>query len=583
MKTQFDYDKVRISWTKYDIVHALDLVESKEEMFRFYNKEAKIDEPIMRAFLGIKKIEDPIPEFWDMVFTWDVKDRRIFAFFRLLFLNSEVARFFAERCITGPFKGILHVDGNSKTQTNLRSLLVESNLSAGSYRRLSDVPFDGQRILNAPSVEATFKKSFVNIFEQNSASYIDEEFYTLCYANEFHSVLGLDKTQFRQWLEGHQTTIPYIQSLHFDRFMCFNQPCDLNFGQSKEIYIIGENGDGKTVLLMAIFAAFRYFSIMQSQQSVPMAAMLEMKGVMQEAGLRGTDTINQVYKIDSAPAFSNMFAYGTHRGRYSVQTDQKTYEHYGFMTLFDPDMTLHDPTDWILKQQLSPSNHAEMAVDNLARILSELLEQKVKIKIKGADVVYEEKGYALTLKQLSEGYRSILIFVCDLLIKLSEICPDDENVFHQHGVVLIDEIDQHLHPRWQRGIVKKLRCLFPNIQFIMTTHSPIIVLGSSEDAIFYRVIREEGTNYVSDPYLRKDMNRMMLNTLITSSLFGLSDASMDGASMDVDTASNTLISRIYQQVRAKIEEEKQKGKFVYTEENLDTLIKNIMSTDDPSL
>ena len=118
-------------------------------------------------------------------------------------------------------------------------------------------------------------------------------------------------------------------------------------------------------------------------------------------------------------------------------------------------------------------------------VLSSLLENKVRVELNDEQqIVYYEKGYPLTLKELSEGYRSIIIFVCDLLIKLSQSCAEGNDVFQEHGVVLIDEIDQHLHPRWQLTIVKKLRNLFPNIQFIMTTHSPVIVLGSSEDAVF---------------------------------------------------------------------------------------------------
>ncbi|MCQ2339175.1 MAG: AAA family ATPase [Paludibacteraceae bacterium] len=579
MKTRFDYSKVRVSWTKYDVVHVLDLVESREDMLRFYKKEAKIDEPIMRAFIGVNNILEPIPDFWNTVFTWDVKDRRVFAFFRFLFMNSEVATAFANNSIQEPFKGVFVVDSPNKVHTNMRSLMVEAGLASASYRRLERVPFDGQRMTNTSAIGTTFRKSLENLFERFSKNYDPQEFYDLCYANGFHNILGLSEVQFKRWTEGlvNINEVDSIASLHFDRFMCFDSPCDLSLSKSKEIYVIGENGDGKTVLLMALFAAFRYYSIMQSDQSVPLSAMLEIKGKLQESGMIGVDNLGQTYTMDGAPMFPNIFAYGTHRGRYSVQTDQKSYERYGFMTLFDTDMTLHDPTDWIREQIISPSSHVELSVRNLTKVLCELLENKVVINIDGTEVSYEEKGYKLSLKQLSEGYRSILIFVCDLLIKLSQRTPEGENVFQQGGVVMIDEIDQHLHPRWQRSIVKKLRRLFPNIQFIMTTHSPVIVLGSSDDAMFYRVIRENSSTYVSDPFYRKDMSQMMLNTLVTSSLFGLSDAAMDGAEKNVDTSDTYMMSRIAQRLNAKIAADRENGKYHYKESDIDALIDELLN------
>ncbi|MCQ2744464.1 MAG: AAA family ATPase [bacterium] len=250
------------------------------------------------------------------------------------------------------------------------------------------------------------------------------------------------------------------------------------------------------------------------------------------------------------------------------------------MTLFDKDMTLHDPTAWLKNKILSPSDRQELSIDNLKTVLTKLLEEKVEIINEGSEVYFVEKGFKLTMKELSEGYRSTIIFVCDLLTKLSERCGDNENVFEQPGVVMIDEICQHLHPRWQRTVVKKLRKLFPNIQFVMTTHSPVIVLGASDDAIFYRVIREKGNTSVSEPYYRSKMNDWMLNTLITSSLFGMDSAAMDGADpMGIDTNSSYVLSRIMKCVDAKLAEQKQNGRVFFTDEELDAIINPILESE----
>ena len=247
------------------------------------------------------------------------------------------------------------------------------------------------------------------------------------------------------------------------------------------------------------------------------------------------------------------------------------------MTLFNNDMTLPDPSDWLAKQFLSSNGRRELSRENLEKILSSLLENKVQIKLnEEQQIIYYEKGYQLTLKELSEGYRSVIIFVCDLLIKLSQSCATGHDVFKEHGVVLIDEIDQHLHPRWQLTIVQKLRYLFPNIQFIMTTHSPVIVLGSSNDAVFFRVERQEGSTTVSEPYYRSSMDKMMLNTLITSSLFNLNTAAMRSDTLDSDTSDNMISSQIHKAIREKVDKERNNGKWHYSEKEIQEMVNALL-------
>ncbi len=84
-------------------------------------------------------------------------------------------------------------------------------------------------------------------------------------------------------------------------------------------------------------------------------------------------------------------------------------------------------------------------------------------------------GEALYLDQLSDGERSLLAIVADLVRRLSLANPEIADPLRGAGVVLIDEIELHLHPTWQRTVIGKLRTTFPNIQFIATTHSPFVI------------------------------------------------------------------------------------------------------------
>ncbi|MEM8534817.1 MAG: AAA family ATPase, partial [Chloroflexota bacterium] len=87
-----------------------------------------------------------------------------------------------------------------------------------------------------------------------------------------------------------------------------------------------------------------------------------------------------------------------------------------------------------------------------------------------------KNGNPLNVSQLSDGERSMLALVFDLSRRLALANPQSDDPLREgRGVVLIDELDLHLHPSWQRTIVDRLTTTFPNCQFIATTHSPQIV------------------------------------------------------------------------------------------------------------
>jgi len=95
-------------------------------------------------------------------------------------------------------------------------------------------------------------------------------------------------------------------------------------------------------------------------------------------------------------------------------------------------------------------------------------EEPLRLLINKGDI-------SLDLTQLSDGERSFLALICDLGRRLALANPMLDNPLHGFGVVLIDELEMHLHPKWQREVVDKLRTAFPNIQFIATTHSPFVI------------------------------------------------------------------------------------------------------------
>lgn len=105
-----------------------------------------------------------------------------------------------------------------------------------------------------------------------------------------------------------------------------------------------------------------------------------------------------------------------------------------------------------------------------------------------------KNGVRLNAEQLSDGEKIYLALIGDLCHRLSILNPSG-NAADGDGIVLIDEIDLHLHPQWQSEIAVKLADAFPNIQFILTTHSPHVLNSVPTQSI--RIIEQDGT--VSSP------------------------------------------------------------------------------------
>ena len=91
---------------------------------------------------------------------------------------------------------------------------------------------------------------------------------------------------------------------------------------------------------------------------------------------------------------------------------------------------------------------------------------------------------SLDVLQLSQGEKSLMALVGDIARRLAMMNPTLENPLEGTGIILIDEIELHLHPQWQRSVIPNLQKTFPNIQFIITTHSPQVLSRVHRDNIF---------------------------------------------------------------------------------------------------
>jgi len=137
-----------------------------------------------------------------------------------------------------------------------------------------------------------------------------------------------------------------------------------------------------------------------------------------------------------------------------------------------------------------------------------------------SDFVFIEKGNRVDFEHLSAGHKSIVLMVGDMLMRLSEAQPEIQKPSDLAGIVLIDELEAHLHPKWQKEFPKILCEIFPKVQFIVTTHSAVCLLGMPENTVFFKVKHSE-TEGTQLERLQLDIKNLLPNQILTSPIFEL--------------------------------------------------------------
>ncbi|HFC00893.1 MAG TPA: ATPase, partial [Phaeodactylibacter sp.] len=124
------------------------------------------------------------------------------------------------------------------------------------------------------------------------------------------------------------------------------------------------------------------------------------------------------------------------------------------------------------------------------------------------------------MKDLSLGYQTLIAWMVDLAARLFDRYPDSKNPLAEPAIVLVDEIDLHLHPKWQRNLISHLTTIFSQTQFIVTAHSPLIV-QSAEDANIVLLKREGDHVKIYNNKDEEVIQGWRIDQVLTSDLFGL--------------------------------------------------------------
>lgn len=125
----------------------------------------------------------------------------------------------------------------------------------------------------------------------------------------------------------------------------------------------------------------------------------------------------------------------------------------------------------------------------------------------------DKKGETLNVLQLSQGEKSLIALVGDIARRLAMMNPSLSNPLEGDGIVMIDEVDMHLHPTWQRVVIKRLVDTFPNCQFVLTTHSPLLI-SDFEDVLVYSL--DDGELKEIPSQFGQDANTVLLDVMDTN-------------------------------------------------------------------
>ncbi|MBE9227975.1 AAA family ATPase [Phormidium sp. LEGE 05292] len=347
----------------------------------------------------------------------------------------------------------------------------------------------------------------------------------------------------------------YFLSLELERVLCFKDRqvlnlSDKNGNPAQWTVILGNNGVGKTTLLRCLAsmgievidgnkeslrpilykrsksiliwheldileensAEFKlqvaYDSLLSSsrmEDNKSSSNQTQFQMVEIEMGL------SYFYSVGFLSELAGFICYGygaTRRMGKTLLTE--SFDAENSVSLFSEEASLINAEEWLLQTDYAARSASgkiqerfQKQVNQIIEILKRILPEVEDIRIAPADEdIPLPRAEFLTpygwvhLSSLGLGYRTAIAWMVDLAVRLFRRYPDSEDPLAEPAIVLVDEIDLHLHPKWQRTIMDFLTERFPNTQFIVTAHSPLVVQAAKDANIV--LLRREGDRVVID-------------------------------------------------------------------------------------
>ncbi len=358
------------------------------------------------------------------------------------------------------------------------------------------------------------------------------------YNKEYNELMQIDFDHLVQLEEGEELIqpqddifeekdkiLPYsLKTLSVSKFQGIkhatveNLPVDTQW-----VFLVGENGFGKSTVLQSMMLGLHgskdgNYEIIQNQD---IRIQVEYKSDKE-------NFINDCWK--NLHPLAHLAAYGPSRLNLQGDIDITEEERRSLVTygLFFTNGNLLNINAELYKWALKKDKRFELVKKAFCKLIPYLADVRPnketdQIEYIEKDILEGTETYEpLPYQKLASGFRAIIGIAGDMIIRLSRSQPKVTDPAKLKGIVIIDELDLHWHPKLQKQIPKLFSSVFPKVQFIVSTHSPIPLLGAPHNSVILKVTRtkEEG---VKIERVDVDLKYLTPNLILTSGIFDMDD------------------------------------------------------------
>jgi predicted ATP-binding protein involved in virulence len=384
-------------------------------------------------------------------------------------------------------------------------------------------------------------KVLIDDFLKNTLDRIDEPDYQLLedeYSSKFGFIAEEQFYKLRNRVETERKSIERerklkqltnnpmpisITSIDIEKFQGINKLLVEEIpDNTKWFFLTGENGFGKTSLLQAISLGLTSYE--ENKKYLGSGSKITIG--YSDKGKYIQNSVTSNYNEDFKDLNSNFIAYGPLRlvVQASSSENQENQNSSNIYNIFNRDGLLKN-VNYLLKNSSLKKDKSEY--DNLRKAIIKVLDKRIQeISIdENGNVQYfefDDNGNLLgqnRLEHLATGFQGLVNLVGDIIVRFSKT---SQNYADFTGIVIIDELENHLHPIFQKKLPSLLSSVFPKIQFITSVHSPIPLLGAPKESVIIKVNRDAEQSITAEKIVIDNIETLNPNILFTSAIFGFS-------------------------------------------------------------